>query len=198
MMQSSPPSAVPTEPKANDSWSPTLVAVSAVYALTLVVVAEAAPAFLLFLVGIVPLALISFFVWLCYDLITNRFRHALSLIVAVATAIVIVRCAPLISADKDTLSFYAQFSAFQQQVEQARSRKTTQEPLQIVLDYQDRSLFVTANLFYYVIYDETDGAGPYKDTFWPYVGSKTGIIAVSVPNKIHHLSGHYYSFSTSY
>ncbi|WP_419829752.1 hypothetical protein [Methylobacterium sp.] len=195
IMQSSPPSAAPTETKANDSWSPTVIAVSAAYAITLVVVAEAAPVLLLFLVGIVPLVLISFFVWLCYDLITNRFRHALSLIAAVATAIVIVRCAPLISADKDTLSFYAHLPEYQRQIKQAQAHNSEQKPLRVVLDYQDRSIFVTANAFYYVIYDEMDGKGPDKTEFWPYAGSKTGVVAVTVPQNIHNLQGHYYNFT---
>ena len=190
------PSKFPVEPKLNDNWSPTIVMISAVYAFALVLTAEIVPAFLLFVVGMVPLIFISFFVWFCYDLKTNRFRHALSLIVAVVTATMIVRCAPLVLADGDTLSFYAHLSEYNQQVEEARAHQTAQGPLQVVVDYQDRSGFVTTNLFYYVIYDETDGAGPYTELFWPYAASNTGVIAVTVPSKIYHLSGHYYNFST--
>jgi len=190
--------AVSTELEAKDAWSPNLVAFSAASGLALVLLAQAASSFLLPLIGIVLLFLTTIFLWFCYDLFRRRSRHALSIFAAIAMATGIVRCAPLIAQGKDFLAFYARLPQFERQVEQARTLRTTREPLQIVVDYQDRSPFVSVNSFYYVVYDETDGAGPYKAEFWPYAGSRTCVIAVDVPTTVHHLTGHYYDFEVSY
>lgn len=190
------------EREAKDFWSPALIALSAVCALAIVIafvlLVETTPLILLPIFAIALLALISSLAWLCYDIFRRRFRHAFSIVAGIATAASIFYCTPLIAAGKNTLAFYARLPQFEQQVERARIRQTKKGPLQIVVDYQDRSLFVTANSFYLVVYDETDGLGPYAETYWPYAGSPTGVIAVDRPSKMHHLSGHYYDFSVSY
>jgi hypothetical protein len=190
------------EREANDFWSPSLIIVFAVCALAavlgIVLLIEASPIILMLVIGCILLTLPWIIGWLCFDLIRKRFRHALSLLAAVAMAVSIIYCTPLIAQGKDTLAFYARLAQFEKQVENARSQQSTPKPLQIVVYYQDRSIFVTANSFYFVIYDETDGIEFNGDHDWPYDKSSTGVKWVNIPSKMHHLTGHYYDFSTSY
>ena len=202
MMQPFPTDVVATKRKARDAWSPTFVAVSAACALVVVLLLLANPVLMLPLVGIVLPALVVPLGWLCYDLVTFRFRHALSIVAAAAAAVGVVYCSLLITQRMaqraDTSTFHSRLPEFERQVEEARAKRTTQEPLQIVLDTQDRSPFALTNSFYYVIYDETDGMGPYNNTYWPHAGSSAGVTRVYPPTEMRRLTGHYYDFSTSY
>ena len=186
-----------TKRVAKDFWSPILVAASAGCAIALVLLVQVSPLLLLPLIGIVLLALISIFAWFCYDLVQRRFRHAFSIVAAVVMAASVVGCASLIGQGENVFAFYVRLPKYDQEVNFARARQTKHEPLKIVVDYQDQSAFVTTASFCYVIYDETDGVGPYKPGFWPYSGSPTGVTAVRIPPTMHRLAGHYYDFFTS-
>jgi hypothetical protein len=191
--------AMSTEHDSNDAWSPTLVTVSAIGGLALVLLMIRTDSWTLLAVPGLVLFVLTTFVslcWLCYDLTKRRFRHALSIFAAITTAGSIIYCAPLVAQGRDSLAFYAREAEFELQVEKFRAHRTVQEPMQIVVDYQDRSPFVAVNSFYYVVYDETDGKGPYKADFWPYAGSSTGVTAVDVPATMHHLTGHFYDVTS--
>ena len=69
----------------------------------------------------------------------------------------------------------------------------------MVVEFQDRSLFVTANEFFYIIYDESDEASKMSDSVtgaWPYPGSSTGFINVDGAKIVQHIVGHFYRFQT--
>ncbi|MCJ2079206.1 hypothetical protein MKK68_26850 [Methylobacterium sp. E-016] len=181
-----------------DDWSPSLIATYSAIMIVFMITPGGNSAITVSLIFLLILASIIAFVWFWYDLFRWRLRHALSIIIAVTAVFGIGYYAPLLQQSKDKIDFKLRQAGFEQQVEDARSKQTAQEPLQIVVDYEDQSVFVTANSFYYILYDETDGTGPYKGDFWPFTASPTGTISVGTPKYMQHLTGHFYSFRSSY
>lgn len=99
----------------------------------------------------------------------------------------------------DDLAFRFRRRAFDELVSLARQRQVPGGALRMVVDYEDKSLFVTSNLFKLTIYDEADEAerDPLSIAgYWPCPGSSTGVLDVGPlsggSRSVEHVQGHYY------
>jgi len=108
---------------------------------------------------------------------------------------------PIIDRALDELAFWKKEATFDKMVADQRTKVPAGRPVRMVVEFDDRSQFVTATLFEYVIYDETDQAerNPASLTdYWPYPGSNTGVVSVDGDKTVKHISGHYYRAFVSY
>lgn len=180
-----------------DAWSPTSIAVLALGGVLFALAIHAGGPFLLFLPAFVISVMAIAVTWFACDFRRRRIRRAFSIAAGIGVAVGITYHASLFVQWKDRNAFQARQAEFVRQVEDARAKQTVPDPLQIVVDYDDESEFATTNAFHYIIYDETDGAGPYRRLYWPYAKSSTGVISVNIPSTMQHMTGHFYSFRAS-
>lgn len=135
--------------------------------------------------------------------VTNR-RPKLALSAVLGMALIasdVVTLRPLTYAF-DLAAFWFNKSTYDRLVEEGRAKDIQGKPLRLVVAYEDQSIFVTANAFKYVIYDETDAAADDPDSvtgYWPYPGTKTGFISMDGSGEAstaatRHLASHYYEF----
>ena len=159
------------------------------------------------LIAFLLMALIFLFggVSLIFALVSRSSRLALSAIAGMAVIACGFWATPVINRALDQVAFWNNFwnkeATFNKMVADQRAKIPAGQPVRMVVEFDDRSLFVTATLFEYVIYDETDQAERYPASvigYWPYQGSNTGVVSVDGDKTVEHISGHYYHIFASW
>jgi hypothetical protein len=114
-------------------------------------------------------------VWIVLDLVRWRVRHATSILAGMGLLSLGLYIPHPDDQILDDQLMRARMPEFEALVSAKRAEMTAPGPVRMVVYYKDRSLFVTANLFEFVIYDETDQIELSPQTalgVWAYPGFK--------------------------
>ena len=179
-----------------DRWSPLFVGLSAAAVLAFTLADRCFDLRWLLPALLAVATMLGFgFVLLAWAFATRRPKRALSALAGLALVAGDVWTLPTAGRMLDDLAFWRNRARYDAAVARQRERNAGGQPLRIVVDDEDRSIFVTTNIFAIIVYDETDRAEADPDSlhgFWPFATSPTGITSVDGPKEVRHIAGHYY------
>jgi hypothetical protein len=158
-----------------DRWSPSFALISAVALSMLIWSMRADSAAGIFSLFSAIAVLVVGGVWIVLDLVRWRVRHATSILAGMGLLSLGLYIPHPDDQILDDQLMRARMPEFEALVSAKRAEMTAPGPVRMVVYYKDRSLFVTANLFEFVIYDETDQIELSPQTalgVWAYPGFK--------------------------
>lgn len=131
-------------------------------------------------------------------LVTGRWRRAVSHLLAVGMLVLAVLSVPTLAEASRDFRFKFYLPTYEARIAEWRARNPNTTPVRLVLEDRDLSLFVTANHFEKIIYDESDGAledpcaaeGKGRCPMVPRDSSESD----GIPRSVHRIWGHFFRF----
>lgn len=132
-------------------------------------------------------------------LVTGRWRRAVSHLLGIGMLALAVLSVPTLEDASRAIRFRLQLPAYEARIAEWRARHPDGTPARLVLENRDLSVFVTANHFEKIIYDESDGA--LED---PCAAEGKGHCPMvprdspesdGIPRSVHRIWGHFYRVS---